>query len=540
MELRSWQKDALPEVLDIIRRGHIVVVSAPTGSGKTMLVLAAAMELDNPLTVFVRSKSQFQVWFRDASKIVPERTVSFLVGQGDACHLAEGSLISPAPCDLCPLNRALKKGPYRAIEVGRPPDMLRGLLVEAAGEGSCAYRTLLSWADESWLLLASYPYLISPNVRRAVERRMSRSLVIVDEAHNLDSAAEEYSMGRKALEAARKQARDKEIKRVASALATLLRNDSGWVVIEKPLELAGYADLVREEAVRLYVAMARREAIRTNYLRLMAEFLSYLSDTRFKLYTGYGRLRLIDPDPASVLSILSSPPAVVLLSATMPPPKYIEKVWGLGKEVELVEGKPGWGRRLELCAPAKGLTTRYKERGERMWDAYSNFVRDVWRKAEKSILVVCPSYRVIEELAGRLMDLPLLVESRGTRADDIEAELRAGRRLVVAVARGKLVEGVEFRSEDGESLLSDIVVAGIPYKQPDSVEEERARRVAKRAGLSDRDVWFFLQLIPAWHAVAQAAGRAIRSERDKARLWLLDERFSKGWWTKRVSELGVF
>jgi len=540
MKLRGWQEEFLPQMLAGLRSGKAVVLSAPTGSGKTLLVLSAALELGLPVSAFVRSKSQFQPWLRDAAKIAGDRTVTLLIGQGESCHLGGGMLSSPAPCEACKLNRPLNADPPRAIDALKPTAFTRSLASDAARAGACSYRTMLSWSTSAWLIVASYQYLISPLARRPIEDRLQRSLVVVDEAHNLDSADEEHSLTRRVLEGARREGKSPESRMAVTALLGLIDDAQEWREVEKPLGLTGFVDRIREESSALYVRMAERERIHDNHLKLLADFLAALPDARFKLYTGYGGLRLVDPDPASVLSILSSPPALILMSATMPPAQYLQRVWGVHRDFVYLEARPGWGRRIDVQRPPKGLTTRYQDRGEHMWDRYADALIGIWGSSRGSVLAVCPSYSVLRGIAARLQGIPLLVEDRGTRADAMEEELRRGKRLVLAVARGKLVEGVEFRDEDGGSLISDIALIGVPYRQPDAIEDERARRISSRAGLDGSDRWLFLQLLPAWQSVAQAVGRAVRGEGDRAGLWPLDERYADAWWSSRLDSIGVY
>jgi len=40
--------------------------------------------------------------------------------------------------------------------------------------------------------------------------------------------------------------------------------------------------------------------------------------------------------------------------------------------------------------------------------------------------------------------------------------------------------------------------------------------------------------VPALIAVKQAIGRAVRSEKDRVRVWLLDKRFDSLWWKIRL------
>lgn len=542
MNLRDWQRRVLPELINALRKGFITALSAPTGSGKTLVALLAALELGTPITVFVRSKSQFQPWFKAvnmARGFDEEVTLSVLVGQGEACQLASKELASSAPCDLCALNKPLGVEPPKPPLKVKPGDLVKDLVRRAGPLNSCAYKTLTHWSDVSRVLITTYPYLLVDNVRKAIYKRFLKSVVVVDEAHNLDSALDEYVLTRGLLENAKKQARLPETRRVINAVLSIIRKEESWVKVAKPIELVGYLDYLTEESWRIYGLMIRREHVGTNYISILTEFVSRLVEDRFQLYSGYGRLKLVDPDPASVLSVLSKPRAVMLLSATLPPMDYMRKVWGLERPIKMIVGRSEWSERFEVKLIGTELTTRFKERSGGMWDAYASRIKAVWDKSSRSVLVVCPSYEVLNEVALRLHGLPCIIEDASSRAEDVEEQLMRGKRLVLAVARGKLVEGVEFTDTEGRSVVSDVVIVGIPYKKPDPIEEERAKRIRARARLTDKEVELYLKFMPAWQAVVQAIGRAVRSSRDKANLWLLDKRFSDERWLERLTPVVI-
>jgi len=93
----------------------------------------------------------------------------------------------------------------------------------------------------------------------------------------------------------------------------------------------------------------------------------------------------------------------------------------------------------------------------------------------------------------------------------------------MAVAGGKLMEGVEFKI-DGRNILKSVVIVGVPYPEPNDFLEMFRGIVSTRLGSSEL-AW---ELVYMWNAlmkVKQAIGRAIRSENDRAFIILMDRRY---------------
>jgi DNA excision repair protein ERCC-2 len=100
------------------------------------------------------------------------------------------------------------------------------------------------------------------------------------------------------------------------------------------------------------------------------------------------------------------------------------------------------------------------------------------------------------------------------------SDLRRDRNaLLMATIGGSFAEGVNFN----DNLLSSIVVAGFPFSPPTMEGEVMKSRYEKRYGA--RKAIMYVSTYPAISRVLQAAGRAIRSEFDRAAVVLLDERY---------------
>jgi DNA excision repair protein ERCC-2 len=90
--------------------------------------------------------------------------------------------------------------------------------------------------------------------------------------------------------------------------------------------------------------------------------------------------------------------------------------------------------------------------------------------------------------------------------------------LLLAVQGGSLSEGVDY----DDNLLASVVIVGLPLSPP-SVEVQSLTDYYERKFGSAKG-YEYAYLFPAMNKILQAAGRPIRSERDRAAIVLLEGR----------------
>jgi DNA excision repair protein ERCC-2 len=138
-----------------------------------------------------------------------------------------------------------------------------------------------------------------------------------------------------------------------------------------------------------------------------------------------------------------------------------------------------------------------------------------------------PSYEfmsaVMFQLRGPPLSKQVMPDSRELSKNEREAMLlemrREGDRALFASIGGSFTEGVDFY----DNLLSAVVVVGLPLSPPSEELDALTSRLADRFGAAKAKL--YSQTYPAVARVLQASGRAIRSEKDRAAIILLDERY---------------
>ncbi len=547
---RPGQREVAEAVLEKLREGLIVGLDMPTGTGKTIVALHAAAKLVeeglvSKAFIVVRTRSQLAAYLRDHRKLGLEPP-GFLLNKALTCPLAgEGVSGEDIECKNCRIpvdpilaGEALSKAhdPYEAAST-------------VSGQGYCPYRSMLEYAARSRITVATYPHLFNPWILESLVNagvlEPQLSLIVVDEAHNLDKAVDfvSASITLKAVEAGLRELKRyapgyQEVEKALEALAKWLQSlqGAGEGKLVKPPELSSeILEQVRDAADEVFYAKLQEKGVFTRTaLKSITRFLALLSKG-YPVFTTRNGVEAKPVDPAEVLGIINQARAALLMSGTMPPPEYVSKAWGLQRYHEVRSRDYG------VEPPARqrwiialDVSSKYTMRSPEMYDALARYVEHVYGRAERCVLCMAPSYTVLRELHERLAHLDPIVEEQDTRMTSValEAEKRGWKLLILAVARGRLVEGVELVHQ-GESMLSAVVVAGLPYPDPSSdYYQMQAEAIEARSGLSR----FQQARIQAWIAVRQAAGRLVRSPRDKGReVWILDYRaWRDPWWKARI------
>ncbi|WP_243678220.1 helicase C-terminal domain-containing protein [Vulcanisaeta distributa] len=235
-------------------------------------------------------------------------------------------------------------------------------------------------------------------------------------------------------------------------------------------------------------------------------------------------------DPSVVSSpVINEANGVVLMSGTLPPRDYVMSMLGISRGI--VEYRIGF---RDYVRPENygvliydGVTTRYVERDEEEYAKIANVLSRIYQAyaLDKAILSIFPSYTVLKSVRKYLNPgVKYIMELGSTSIDDLIKDLRNDRkRLIMAVAGGKLVEGVEYRLGT-ENLLGLIIIVGVPYPEPNDYLDDVMEILAAR--LNDRKLaWELTYQWPAIVRIKQAVGRAFRSESDRALIILMDRRF---------------
>jgi DNA excision repair protein ERCC-2 len=529
-----------------------ILCDIPTGVGKSVSALCGSLadrEGEEKVIALTRTKSQSRIFLEETRRIARHLGQPLLIiplrSKQESCPLYRREEVGYeeflALCRLkkdCPhrLTYYERKGELEALReelaelLFREEPMGYGELVSRASPYGCPHRVFQDLAREAPLLVASYPYLLHPHLRgpflSQLHLPMEDLLLILDEAHNLhgmDFLGRELAPRTLALAS-------REMKRDLSRLRSLFQGR------DERLSLRDF--LPPEEVLALYEAGVRtlerraKKGKKVSYAYRLGVFLGEVlemeEDANWAFFRQGGRLHLKPLFPADLLSPLTEAKKLVLMSGTFSPVEGYRELFSLPQaEVFSLPSHFPRENRL-LLGIRRGMNTSLKRReteGEALWRNYAETLETIHGATEGTTLAFFPSYEVLEAVGGRLEDA--LREPRGQR--DLEAlleEIRSrGHRLLLAVAGGKMSEGVEYTFEEsGEkrSAIGSVVQVGFPFPPPDFEKEMKSRLYEARFGQGKG--FLLLSVLPMVNRVLQSIGRAIRSEGDRACIVFLDDR----------------
>lgn len=479
-KLRPYQADAVERILSALERGSVAFQS-PTGSGKTLVALEVMRRL-GPSSAFTRTLSQYEPWEREVRRL--GLMLGGLAGKDRFClrpmTKRDGESVRITRCFSCPFA-------FNSYDRSRLQELgVVGFLSWLRGKDECGYGWL-RFLDAN-VYLYTYPYFF-------FYRKMVRgnALLVFDEAHNLVSVGDMVGVEITA-DRLRAIRRDYEGTDVQEIVSTALDAVESWA-------LHGAASGSRPPDADEF----ELEAVEDHRISSVFHALSKVGHPAYKVYARPDGVSIRLMDPAEELSKLNEE-KWLMMSGTLPSEGYMRRVWGL-QDFQVVEVRP---YRMKFSYFwDRDHSTRLTERKS----ARSGYVRAVSKLKGKGLtLVLTPSYEVASWFKG----IADYVESRESAPSDVPRE-----GLVVAVARGKLSEGVEF-VEDGRSLIKRVVIVGIPYPNVgDPYVRDEVEFLSKKLGSRSR--WFLLRE-DALLIIRQAMGRAIRNQEDSAEVYFLDRR----------------
>lgn len=558
---RPGQRELSRMVWRALTAGRPLVAEAPTGTGKTLGVLYAALrrlpESPAARVVYLTARGPGR---RSALDGIAElerqgavlRSVD-LTARDKLCFLPG----TPCTGEDCPYARGYfdrrREGLRELLEDvdGAAPAMIDAARTrEVAARHQICPAALQSdaarWAD---VVIGDMNHGFDPFARQRslLDPEEGAAMVLIDEAHNLEERAREMFSGVLATAALRQLAVTLRHSRrpLSQALERLVRQLDGLetsVTVEQLRPLAGALERLLADLGE-WLGQAPGGGLFAGVRKLHGELLRWLwawqqlgqDPEAYRLVIddeagGQRRVALRCLAPAGSLAREHGRwQGLILFSATLTPMHLLDSVLGL----------PGHTLRLRLPSPfppehsrvllVSDLDLRRVAR-QRSTPALVRLIADAVEARPGHHLVFVPAFSFLQALASALA---VELERRAMQADllcqtpQMEDEARRifldalahpdGRsRIALAITGGVFGEGIDL---PGERLVG-VVVAGLPLPPPE-VERNAVRDYHGEDGF---DVAF---RTPAMTRLLQAAGRLIRSERDVGTICLVDGRLKQ-------------
>jgi len=576
--LRPYQSEMIEAVARAIREREALLVSAPTGVGKTIAALFPAIRESlkaGKKVFYLTSKTLQQEAAVEAMKLLNDGSLRVLRIRAKQKMCAHTEMICHE--DFCPFAARYSEKMEKSGLVERITNSMTYFDPDLTFELSrstevCPFEVSLELIEQADVIVCDYNYIFDPYVGLKAYQQdddYGDCVLIVDEAHNLVDRGRSYyspELLEKTFDAVRDHlaGRNCWIDGWQQLLDDLRGNlhDLGAAAgfgRPGPAEAGPYTQALCDPDREFFVAQrAEWERVVMHYIswkieNRIAEEDDPVVDFYFKLVkftnllneegeefahmierTADGlKLKIFCKDPSRFLGdIFDSAYATIALSATLEPFDFYRKTLGLPNsrvsELSLPSPFPKSNRKIVVVPE---VDTTFKQRANH-YDRIADTVAQIAEASEGNFLALFPSYVFLREVSERMPPLRKQVIVQRTDMTDYERsavldilrERRSRDNLILAVSGGMYAEGVDYRGD----MLSGVVVVG-PALPSVSFEQELLKRYYDDqygAGFE------FAYLIPGMTRVVQSAGRVIRSETDVGVIALLCRRFTQESYTR--------
>ncbi|MBQ7599899.1 MAG: ATP-dependent DNA helicase [Clostridia bacterium] len=580
---REGQKDFIQKVYSSIRKGSDLLVSAPTGTGKTISVLFPAIKS-------VESSGIEKVFYFTHTNVSKEAVIKAFGSLTRNTKSVKCAVID-AKSSICPKKAAAGSGDDAACSVcgkagkdrkahpsGQSYEERENLAVDGALSletniysfssikdtaekyDVCPYELLLDISETCQLIVCDYNYLTDPRIRfrRYFEKEPGRYVFLIDEAHNLpERIRNTYTCGittsfpEKCMKAYREAGESGEgaeeiLGKFSSFMGRLGKacTENEMQVTENGTEITtGYYKSAAAPQALLKILSSLQLKLREDAFRSRDEgllevwkkvsdflFAASASDERFVFYAGrYGdrvSAKVICLDPSEIIRGLSAlSVSTVMFSASLTPFEYFMRLCGTESRDTLVLDSPFDPKKLKVLAYT-GMNTRYANRADNAREC-AEIIYDTVSARKGKYIIYFPSYEymglVSKAFASRHRDCPFIIQKENMSPAEREKFLKV------------------FRGDRYESVTGFCVLGGMYSESIDLVGESLIGTVIFGTGLpvpsNERNILEeyydnlydegrnYAYICPGINKVIQAGGRVIRSESDHGVVVLVDERY---------------
>ncbi|MEM0253593.1 MAG: ATP-dependent DNA helicase [Candidatus Bathyarchaeia archaeon] len=439
-------------------------------------------------------------------------------------------------------------------------------------EGLCPYEVTKALTRHADIIIGNYNYVLVDAIRGSILGKAGIRLrevnCVFDEAHSLPYYAADLLSNELSTRSVRRACKEAEKFNVENidflqALYEVMINlgkktyrmyglDTEHVIETTELleAIAHKLNISQKDVVKIAEELAYAgEVIRqkrvedgrppVSYVARCADFIIMWVETTGSAYAKYVKveedmhkrkqvkLGVKCLDPALTAGVINELRSAILMSGTLWNRQYYIDILGLDKnrclELELPNPFPPENR---LLLVDKAVTTKYEKRSEIQWKRIADHLQKILRNIKGKVAIFFPSYDIMRKISEMIGDDPSkIIETNRTKISDVIKFLIENERCaILGVARGKISEGVDM-TMDGRSLLSAVIIVGLPFPKKTELHEAFYRYLREKFGSKALD---YANNIPCLNALAQSAGRLIRSPDDRGIIIIMDSRAAGG------------
>lgn len=555
---RTGQEEMAQDVYMAITNFSQLILQAPTGIGKTVATLYPAIKALSE----EHTQKIFYLTARTTGRVIAEKTLSELRGKGlrvKAVTITAREKICFNPDKACtPEECDFARGFYDRINSALEEIFccdsftMKTIKELAARHKICPFEYSLElalWAD---CIICDMNYAFDPRayLKQFFLNNPSAYTFLIDEAHNLVDRSREMfsaSLNRLSFLKLRRQIKNRQSElykgagKINAQFLAYKRNcEQEMDFIHEDTEPSDLLSLLipfTHTLERWLLANPGSPSAKSTQ-DLYFEIIHFLriADQFDPNYTTYylpkGKeftVKLFCIDPSEQLKeAMKRSTSVVLFSATMTPLSYFSRILGCEESADK-KTFPSPFPPENLCVfTTNSISTYYRHR-DRTKGALTRLIGSFTQSRKGNYLVFFPSYeymRMVHPLYSQtypehriLSQIPSMTEE--DREEFLEEfSLESDNTTVGFVVMGGIFgEAIDL---DGDRLSGAVVVGvGLPGPSPE--------RELIRSHFSDieENGFNYAYLFPGMTRVFQAAGRVIRTERDRGAILLIDPRYDK-------------
>lgn len=555
---RKGQRELAVAAYKTIEEGKNLFVQAPTGIGKTISILfpaVKAMGEEHISKIFyltaktITRQAAEEAFSRMRSYGLKFRTIT-LTAKDKVCF-NKGVGCNPEQCEYA-------KGHFDRVNdalidiLSNEENITRETVEEYSKKHRvCPFEYSLDlslWVD---CIICDYNYVFDPRVylKKFFLNNKGDYAFLIDEAHNLvDRAREMFSaeLNKSSFLELKKimKSKDQQLAKTLSKINTYMIGlrkqcgEQGFLVKEQELKdlYQILKSLIEESEVWLsksYNTEGFEQLLELYFDSLAFIRISELFDERYVTFIetkkSEVKIKLFCLDPSYLLSqAVKRGKTAVFFSATLTPLGYFRSILG-GNDDDYMISLPSPFEKSNLCLLiADNISTKYRNR-ESSYDKIVEIIKVTAAQKPGNYFVYFPSYKYLNEVYTRFIDecpeISTIIQGSSMSEEEREtflSEFQPDTSEVLVgfgVLGGIFSEGVDLK---GDRLIGAIIVGvGLPQVSAEQDIIMDYFRVKNSMGYE------YAYMYPGMNKVLQAAGRVIRSEKDRGIVLLIDERFSQ-------------
>ena len=552
-EMRPGQKDIIDNVIETVNSGSKLMINASTGLGKTAAVMLGALEASKQAgkrILVLTSKHTHQKIFYETIKsinLASNTNIKFVGVNGkQSMCLLDNSVDSSLFSEFCRVvreqgacrfysntyskDRSLKPSALNAIQfdVSNPADC-----IDASKRFEvCPYEISMVYGKSAEVVIANYSHAFNEEISNSFFSKLNISpqdtVLVIDEAHNLHSKVQDInstSISLRTLE----RAHDEILKYGNAELAKKVKRMIDVIKDIRGEEAVDFSDLFSADDIGIIddiiEAGESRSSIPPSFTLKRVVQLLLNSDESYLQYASNenerARLNIYSLDPSNkAKDIISRFNSAVLMSGTLKPMDVFADLLGI-QDARKLDISDTFVDRNRLVINDTSVTSKFSHRDEQT-SAIARNIKKLLIGMNGSSIIFFPSYDFMNRVAPLLGDSKDIIKEKQkmTREEkeSILHRLKSQNAVLLSVIGGNFSESIGIENNS----VKLIVVVGVPFEPPSVRLKALQNYYQSKFGKG----FEYAQVLPSMIKTMQAAGRGIRSERDRCTIILMDYRFS--------------